>query len=256
MNNLEFFNDIVVLISFIVNLYFLLPLIYRIYNYFAKKRNILKILSYNNDPIQIYEPMRELKTVDEKDRYYISCDSLKSIHNLISIFSLVNKKFIFINQDDNARNEICIGSFLNNKRTNSYFFKYFHNFTYYVNIEYKEEYSKYPMNTTMIVYCKEKTGFRIGNGNFYETINGQIDFAFLIKLTPMDLNTNKVVHILFGEKANTTFKATEYLKTHHKEIYQKYKNNHYFFAVEINLIDNSFNLKKGIIDFTDEMFVK
>ena len=89
-----------------------------------------------------------------------------------------------------------------------------------------------------------------------ETKHNKIDYAFLIKLTPDDFNNEckKTVHILFGGRAISTVKATEYLRTQYKEIYKKYKSNHYFFAIEINLIDNSFNHKKGIIDLTKEMF--
>ena len=89
-----------------------------------------------------------------------------------------------------------------------------------------------------------------------ETKTDKIDYAFLIKLTPDDFNNEckKTVHILFGERSIGTIKATEYLMTQYKEIYKKYRNNHYFFAIEINLIDNSFNHKRGIIDLTQDMF--
>lgn len=44
------------------------------------------------------------------------------------------------------------------------------------------------------------------------------------------------------------------LLTHYKQIYKKFGNDHYFFAIEINLVDESINYSQGIIDFTDEMF--
>ena len=89
-----------------------------------------------------------------------------------------------------------------------------------------------------------------------ETKHEKTDYAFLIKLTPDDFKNEckKTVHILFGGRAISTVKATEYLKTQYKEIYRRYKNNHYFFAIEINLIDTSFNHQKGIIDLTNDMF--
>ncbi|MCI8347782.1 MAG: hypothetical protein HFJ12_07590 [Bacilli bacterium] len=176
--------------------------------------------------------------------------------NILSIFNIINQSFSFTSQVDNARNEICIGGFLPNKRVNAYFIKYFNNFKFYVDDKLKNDYEKYPIDTQMLIYSKTKIGFKINENTFLETKLDKIDYAFLIKLTPDDFKgeCNKTVHILFGGRAISTIKATEYLKTQYKEIYKKYGDNHYFFAIEINLIDNSFNHKKGIIDFTKDMF--
>lgn len=169
---------------------------------------------------------------------------------------VINQSFSFTTHIDNARNEICIGGFLPNKRVNAYFIKYFNNFKMYINEKFKDDYEQCPIDTQMFIYSENKTGFIINEYRFLETKHEKTDYAFLIKLTPDDFKNEckKTVHILFGGRAISTVKATEYLKTQYKEIYRRYKNNHYFFAIEINLIDTSFNHQKGIIDLTNDMF--
>lgn len=249
-------NSIITIISFIVNVLFIMPFIYNIYKYFIQKRYIKKILAYNDELVQIYQSTFTYDTVEGYTYDFITYNSLECIENILNIFNIVNQKFSFINQADNARNEICIGGFLTNKRVNAYFIKYFKNFKYYVDDKFKNDYEKYPIDTRIINYSKNKTGFQINENIFLETAINKIDYAFLIKLTPNDFNNEciKTVHILFGGRSISTIKATEYLMTQYKEIYKKYKDDHYFFAIEINLIDNSFNHKKGIIDLTKDMF--
>ena len=67
-------------------------------------------------------------------------------------------------------------------------------------------------------------------------------------------DNNKVVHILFGAGDRATYIASQYLSTHYKQIYHTFRNEHYFFAIEVNLVDESVNHSKGIIDLTNEMF--
>lgn len=257
MNYVIFFNNIMVLLSFVVNIFFLVPLICNVYKYFTQRRFIKKVLDYNkNKPVQIYQSTYTYNTIEGYTYDYITYNSLECMDNILNIFNIISQKFLFTTQEDSANNEICIGGFLQNKRVNSYFIKYFSNFKYYVNEEFKKPYEEYPINTQIIIYSKNKTGFMINKNIFLETKADKIDYAFLIKLTSDDFNNEckKTVHILFGGRSIGTIKATEYLRTHYKEIYKKYKNNHYFFAIEINLIDNSFNHKKGIIDLTKDMF--
>ena len=98
MNSINTFNDIIVILSFIVNLFFAFPLLYKIYKYFTQKKYIKKILVFNNEPIQIYQTMRELKTIDENKRFYLSYDSLKSLHNIMCIIDIADKKFALVNR--------------------------------------------------------------------------------------------------------------------------------------------------------------
>lgn len=256
MNYVKFFNNTMVLLSFAVNIFFLVPFIYNIYKYFTQKRYIKRVLAYNSEPVQIYQSSYTFNTVEGFIYDYITYNSLECMDNILSIFKIINQNFSFTTQIDNASNEICLGGFLANRRVNAYFIKYFNKFRFYVDERFKNDYEKYPIDTQMFVYSKSKTGFKINENMFLETKNNKTDYAFLIKLTPDDFKNEckKTVHILFGGRAIGTVKATEYLKTQYKEIYRKYKNKHYFFAVEINLIDNSFNHKKGIIDLTKEMF--
>lgn len=257
MKYMIFFNNTMVLLSFIVNIFFLVPFIYNIYKYFTQRRYIKKVLNYDkNRAVQIYQSTYTFNTVEGYTYDYITYESLECMDNILNIFNIIDQKFSFTTQDDSANNEICIGGFLPNKRVNSYFIKYFSNFKFYVNEKFREPYEKCPIDTKIIIYSKNKTGFKINENIFLETKTDKIDYAFLIKLTSDDFNNEckKTVHILFGERSIGTIKATEYLMTHYKEIYKKYRNNHYFFAIEINLIDNSFNHKRGIIDLTQDMF--
>lgn len=256
MNYIIIFNNTITLLSFAVNIFFLIPFIYKVYKYFTQKRYIKKLLAYNKEPVQIYQATYMFDTIDGSTSGFITYDYLKCIDNILSVFNIINQKVSFISQIDNARNEICVGGFIPNKRVNAYFVKYFKKFKYYVDEKYKSDYEKLPIDTQICYFSKNKTGFKIGESIFLETLSDKIDYAFLIKLTQDDFENgcNKTVHILFGGKSISTIKATEYLRTQYKEIYKKYKNEHYFFALEINLIDNSFNHKKGIIDLTNEIF--
>ena len=256
MNYLIVFNNFMVFLSFIVNILFLIPFILGIYKYFTQKRYIKKVLSYNNESVQIYQSTYTFNTVEGFIYDYVNYNSLECMDHILSVFDVIGQSFSFTTHIDNASNEICIGGFLANRRVNAYFIKYFSNFKFYVDEKLKNNYEKYPINTQMFVYSKSKTGFKINDTLFLETKQNKTDYAFLVKLTPNDFKNEciKTVHILFGGRAISTVKATEYLKTQYKEIYRKYKSDHYFFAIEINLIDNSFNHQKGIIDLKNIMF--
>lgn len=238
--------------SFIINLAFIIPFLQKVYKYFKTTRYKRKVLAYNNDPIQIYQSVLNYKVASGNEYDVIMCSPLEEIHNVLCIFDYKLQKFVFANQDDNARNEMCIGGTFYNKRTNSYFVRYFDNFEVYVG----RKLEKANLVSQKVVYTDNHFGFKINEELFLETKEGLIDYAFLIKLVPKDFNNenDKVVHILFGGTFTGTIKATEYLKTHCKEIYKKFKNEHYFFAIEVNLTDKSFNEKEGIIDLTDKMF--
>lgn len=82
------------------------------------------------------------------------------------------------------------------------------------------------------------------------------DYAFFIKMVDSDFKNedNKTVHIIFGASDRATYIASQYFLTHCKKIYEKFKGNHYFIAVEVNLVDNSINHSRGIIDLTEDMF--
>lgn len=213
-------------------------------------------MAFKKQTVQIYQSTYEFDTVEGNRHEFITCHSMECIDNIVNLFNIINQKFIFVNHSDNAKNEICIGGFMANKRVIVHFVNHFKDFQYYVDEKFKNEYDKYPIPRKMIVYSKSKIGFKITDEIFLEIKPGEVDYAFLIKLVPNDFNNecNKVIHILFGGFAISTVKATEYLCNEYKNIYRHYKNSHYFFALEINLINNSFNNKKGIIDLTKYMF--
>lgn len=251
MEYINILNIIITIISFTVNLFFLIPFLYKFYKYFTQKRYIKKVLGYNSSPVEIYLSTRKFNS---NGYDFVTYNIIEGVQNILNIFDIINQKFLFVNKKDSARNEMCIGGFINNKRVNTYFSKYFKTFKYYIDESLKKYHDLRSIDTQMIEYSTIKKGFQIYDGLFLDTQLNKKDYAFLIKLTPNDFSCDKTVHILFGGKSISTIKATEYLKTYYKDIYKNHKNGHYFLAIEINLVTNSFNFKDGIIDLTDKMF--
>lgn len=257
MNTIDIINKVIAIISFIVNIMFIISLSGQLYNYFYKKRYIRKILGFgNSDNIKISFSNRKLKSLTGDTNDYITYDILKAINNTIKLLTLVSYKYNLIETANNAKNEINIGSFLTNKSVNAYFTKFFPNFKYFVDEKYRKKYVQYQIDTSMIEVGKNnKFGYQIGD-EFLEINEKICDYAFLIKLVASDFKDSykKTVHILFGGSSMATVKASEYLLYHNKQIYERFKNGHYFFAIQINRIDNSINYAFGIRDFTVKMF--
>lgn len=255
MNNIIIFNNIITIISFIVNFAFIIPFLISLYNYISKKRYIKKILEFNNDITHITHSTFYFSNGTGHEHEYITYESLEGINNIIKLLHAINKKFDLTETINNSHNEINIGGFVSNRKVNSYFTKHFNNFKFIANIDRKNRYSKYPINHELIEYSDMKTGFLIENNIFFK-IDEKTDYAFVIKMKKSDFkdDISKTVHIVFGGGNIGTVKATEYLSMYYKQIYKKFKNNHYFFALEINRIDNTINFSKGIIDLTDIMF--
>ncbi|MBQ4523341.1 MAG: hypothetical protein IJA10_10385 [Lachnospiraceae bacterium] len=256
MEKINIFNDVITIISFIMNLTLLLSVAVKIYVYFSKKRYVKKVLGFTKDTVQISNSTFHLITDTKSSNDFITYSSLKSINNVINLLNIIEKKFDLLNKTTETKNEINIGGFITNKKVNAYFTKYFPHFKFIINDKYKEVYDNYSIDKRIIEYSSKTYGFKIVD-NFLETDSQLTDYAFLIKLTNSDFKNNKkkTVHILFGGGDIGTVKATEYLLTHYKEIYKKYKNNHYFFAIKVNRVDESIDYSKGIIDLTDKMFL-
>lgn len=213
-------------------------------------------MGFSNEKVQIKNSTFCLQEPIGVYNNFITYSSLQSINNVINLLNIVNQEFNLIDNGQENRNEINIGGFMTNKSVNAYFIKYFKSFKYVTNIKYKNAYDQYPINKQIIEYTSEKFGFKIDNELFLEAGSKISDYAFLIKLTKSDFkdDNEKTVHIIFGGSDIGTVKASEYLYTHCKQIYRKYKKNHYFFAIEINRTDESVNYTKGIIDLTNVMF--
>lgn len=178
------------------------------------------------------------------------------MNNVINLLNIIGQKFYLVEKPIDAKNEINIGGFSANKKVNAYFVKYFSNFKFIETKAKEEAYKKHGVDMRMFEFnLKGKKGFRIDD-IFLETTSRISDYAFLIKLVKEDFKNDneKTVHIVFGGGDIGTIKATEYLLTHYKQIYEKFGENHYFFALEVNRIDNSINYSKGIIDLTEKMF--
>lgn len=187
---------------------------------------------------------------------FITYASLGSIDNIIRLLKKVGNEFDLLGKEINYANEINIGGFMVNKRVNAYFSKYFLNFRYVTDINYKEQYDSYKLDTEIVDYSCDKFGFNINNKEFLEVKYGYKDYAFCIKMLESDFKNDnkKAVHILFGAGDKATYIASEYLLINYKKIYEEFGNKHYFFALEVNLVDESVNSARGIIDLTRHMF--
>ncbi len=260
MEHIIIFNNITTYISFFVNIAFLIPLTRKIFIYFTDKRYIKKVLGFNNEAVQITHGVFHLETDIGIKNDFITYSSLKSVDNVIGLLAQAGKEFDLLEKELNYKNEINIGGFMVNKKVNAYFSKYFPNFKYVTDISYKEKYESYLLDTRIVEYSCDKFGFNINNQKFLEIKYGYKDYAFLIKLVELDFRneSKKAVHILFGAGDKATYLATEYLRFNYKELYKeihkKYDDNHYFFALEVNLVDESINSAKKIIDLTPYMF--
>lgn len=261
MDTINIFNVFITIISFIINIFFIIPFIVKIFDYFLDKRFIKKVLNFSKGPVQIYPSTYALQANLNKTYTFISYEFLKSLNNISKILQSTRQKYniVDVNLDTISKDEINIGGFITNKKVNVYFSTHFKNFKFISDIKYKEEHDTYTIDKSMIEYDTKDFGFRMNNNKdcFLET-NDRNDYAFLIKLVNSDFKDdyNRCVHILFGGGSIGTIKAAEYLSTHYKQIYKKFRNNHYFFAIEVSRIDGSINHARGIIDLTDIMFDK
>lgn len=249
---ISFISNSPVVISFLTNISLA---ICWLYNYFSKKKYIKGVLGFNKNKVQFTHSEFVLNSDLRHKHRFITYESLESISNVIKLLNIVNKQFDLIEKDI-TNNEINIGGFLTNKKVNVYFNEHFKNFKIIENISRQKVLNNRPINHDVIEYTSsDESGFKIGD-DYYLKMDKYSDYAFLIKLIETDFRNadKKTVHILFGGGNIGTIKATEYLLTHYRQIYKKYKKGHYFFAIKINLTDNSIDFSKGIIDLTDKMF--
>ena len=250
------FNNVITIISFVVNAILIVKVMEKGYAYFTKKRYVKKVLGYNKEAIQISFSVFEKKETDNTNTNFVTYSGIVAINNIITLLTNINYKFYLSERKNEAKNEMNIGGFYANKIVNAYFIQYFANFKYLTGNDRKEVYEKHYADMRMFQFTEDGTkGFMVGDV-FLEVADRITDFAFFIKLVESDFNNDneKTVHIVFGGTAIGTIKATEYLLQHCKQIYEMYGEKHYFFALEINLLDNSINYSRGIIDLTNEMF--
>lgn len=242
--------------SFVGNIILIFGILRKGLRWIMDKRYLKNLLGYDESPVHIYQSTFTFKTVESCQYEFVTWSSMESIQIITSLFNKVNQEFFLAAQRKSAQNEMCIGGFINNRHVNAYFTAHFKNFYMIINEKYREDYESYGIDTRMIKYSSEKMGFGVGNNIFLETAWDKNDYAFLIKLTGEDFKDepNKTVHILFGGRYIGTKKAVEYFQTHYVELYKKYKKNHYFLAIEINQVDDSFNDKNDCIDLTTTMF--
>ncbi len=241
MKFITIFNNNITLISLFINILFIIKCIQNIFNFIFKEYCIKKVLDYNNNLVNI--------CCYDKSTNYISIPDIEATNNIINLFNEINQKFQLAGTDSDENNEMCIGGFLVSNKINSYFVRYFNDFKFITTPEMKATYG----NNPFIEYIPDKYGYRIKDREF--PLTAEIDYAFLIKLTRNDFSgADKTVHIIHGTNEVGTIRASEFLTTHYKQIYKKYKGKHYFFAIEIIRHDSSINYSKGIIDLTDIVF--
>lgn len=154
-----------------------------------------------------------------------------------------------------------------NPKVNFYLRTYFPMIKYYVNLDeffsphdkskkYKRQFHERIQQMDYIENTDGYYGFSIGNKKL-DMISGETDYAILIKLVPDDfpaLDKKKTVHILFGWSLAGSRKSIEYFLNHYKKIYKRFKNDHYFIAVNVNKSDNEFIARNDFIDLTEEAF--
>ena len=232
MNYLNYFNTTITIISFAANLMLIIPFLIKVYEYFTKKRYVKKVLGYSKEAVQISHCTFELEMFSGSKNNFITYASVISMNNIINLFNIVGQRFYLVENPIDAKNEINIGGFSANKKVNAYFAKYFKGFKYLETEDKEEAHKRKGFDMRVFEFNKEgKKGFKI-NDVFLETTSRISDYAFLIKLVKSDFKNDneKTVHIVFGGGDIGTIKATEYLLTHYKQIYEKFGENHYLFC--------------------------
>ncbi len=256
MSGLELFNNIITVISFLANIVLILHYIKKAYIYYTDKRYLKKVLGFDDKTVLVTHSTFKFLTGQENVSSYITYDSLRAINKVIDMLNSQKIKFDLIGNKD-SQNEVNIGGMLTNKRVGNYFRNHFKNFKYVASKDREEIHRTYSIEQSIVEYSTgSTTGFKI-NGEMLP-IDNSTDYAFIIKLLPDDFQDEmkKTVHIIFGSKNIGTVKAAEYLATHYKQIYRKYKDKHYFFAIKVNCNNSSINYAEGIKDFTNEMFIR
>lgn len=106
-----------------------------------------------------------------------------------------------------------------------------------------------------IEISEEKEGFFFKDTDcFLEYKRDNQDYCTLVKITPKDLGHDRAVYILFGGGETGSTKAVDFFIKHHKKIYNKFKDHHYFIAIPVNRKDQSLDWSEGIIDLTSIAF--
>jgi len=251
MRFLNLFNDLTLWISVILNIVLIAK---GATTYFARKRYIKNVLGFSREPVQISQCIFNLQMRSGSWNNFVTYASVTATNNIVNLLCSVNQEFYLVEQINDAKNEINIGGFTANKKTNAYLTKYFPGFKFQESREREQFHQKDDFDMKIYEFTDSgQKGFKVGN-LFLDVTDRIMDYAFLIKLVKSDFkdDNEKTVHIVFGARDGGTEKATEYLLTHYKQIYQKYGKEHYFFALEVQ--QGEINYNRGIIDLTDQMF--
>lgn len=179
---------------------------------------------------------------------------------------MCSKEYILTQYHYDNIDEIIVGNPLINSRANVYMSTYFQNLQFAMESEERKKYDGiFPTNDRMIssrFYMDDMgdIGFDVWySPNEFWCLRAdkkEKNYIFLFKLTPEDFNNgfNKTVHLIFGGIGINDAFAVEFLIRHFKKIYKLFKASHYAIAIEVNIIDKTFDWSKEIVDLTPYMF--
>lgn len=224
------------------------------FNYFTKMRYIKNVLGFKKGMVNIFLSIRTLQSDEEVEKDFVTSNVIHSFGKITQMLGNVNFNFKLPTERDlTVKNEINIGGFVTNSNVKIYFNEHFKDFKYIVDNSRIEK-ERYKKCGQIVVPSIEYTGFK-ANEIILKT-DQQHTYAFVIKMIHSDFpcTDKNTVHIFFGEDSVATLNAVNYFTSHYKEIYKRFKKNHYFFALYINRKSKSVDTSRDIIDLTDEMF--
>ena len=96
MENINIFNNIITILSFVVNLAFIIPFALKIYNYFTKKTYIKKVLGYKKDSVQISNSTFTLKAQTGLTNTFIKYSAVQATNNIINLFNIIEQSFYLV----------------------------------------------------------------------------------------------------------------------------------------------------------------
>jgi hypothetical protein len=211
-------------------------------------KNVVQLL--DSSPGIVYSTF-----LDEKRKELLHYNEAYSIGQLIETINYLSPNanincipHIKIIKEISYKNIFCVGGPVSNNLSREYLKSYCNKFEIHVNRKMNHE-----TYEPIFVANKEDVGVKLGE-EFINIDEESEDVAFLVKLSPKTLNSDKVVHILFGWTAKGGPSAVHYLNKYHKELYKKFKDNDYFISIKIK--SNLFSYKdigKDFQDHTDTM---
>lgn len=105
MDYLNYFNNAITILSFVVNLMFVLPCLINLYEYFSKKRYVKKVLGYSKEAVQISHCTFELEMLSGVKNNFITCSKEFISNSILIINETLFLRFC-------CRNKVCIYEYI------------------------------------------------------------------------------------------------------------------------------------------------